>query len=193
MGIASLILAIISFVNFVLEGVVAVTTFASFSRSEWDYDYSPFNYLMGWWTVGTALIAVCGIVFGIGGMRQKHRRHSLAIWGLCLNIGIPIVIMFLMLLGVALADQRNRGDFTTASSHAMPDAPWRSPMARVFQGLTIGLMAATAAFYWMRRRMRDQAPLGSAAASVVCLRCKKQMPRTSRFCRRCGNAMSQGV
>lgn len=193
MGIASVILAGISLVNFVLEGIVAVTMIMSVPRDRLDYDYSPFNYLMGWWTVGSVLIAICGIVFGIGGIRQKDRRHSAATWGLCLNIAIPFVVMFVALLGSALSEQRNRGDFTTASPQAVADAPWRSPTARICQVLTVGLLIGTVTFYWTRRKMRPQASPSAAIGAIICPRCKKQVPKRSQFCRRCGNRLFENA
>lgn len=184
MGVASLILAIVSFVNIVLLIAViwsARSTFQLSGREE-----TPFNYFLGTWMVVIALIAVCGIVFGIGGVRQRNRRHSLAAAGLFLNIAVPLGIMFFLLLAES-ARAPIDGDSITESAPNQP--AYRSPLAVDMQMLT-GLLVASAGIVFWKRRQTPSATVESPSLDlIVCGTCRKQMPRASRFCRRCGSAL----
>ena len=188
MGVASLILAIISLVNILL--LIAVDAAAGASFQPADREESPFNYIIGGWIFAIGLIAVSGIVFGIGGLRQKDRRHSLAIVGLCMNIAMPIGIMFIMLVALSIQPPTPHAANTNYSSpNDTAAAAWRSPLARTFQSLTVGLAVGVASFVSIRRRARLRGGSGQDSGSIVCQRCRAQIPRRSKFCRRCGNGM----
>src|SRR5689334_1314437 len=79
MGLASLVLAIFSLLNIVLLIAVVIATSATYPGRT--AEETPFHYLIGIWEFATALIAVGGIVFGIGGLRQPNRRYSFATVG----------------------------------------------------------------------------------------------------------------
>ena len=187
MGVASMVMAIISLVNILILIIVVVAVHDTFQPN--DVEDSPFHYLLGGWTLGIGLLCVCGIVFGIGGLRQTNRRRTVATVGLCLNIAIPILIMFFMLLIQTL----NSTDADANVAHAAPVAadspPWRSPFAITFQALTIGMGVALFAYYRKKHVARQENAPIHAVATIACQRCKKRVPVTSKFCRRCGNAM----
>jgi len=187
MGIASMVMAIISLVNILILIIVVAAVHDTFQPN--DVEDSPFHYLLGGWTLGIGLLCVCGIVFGIGGLRQTNRRRTVATVGLCLNIAIPILIMFFMLLIQTLNSMDADANVPHAAPVAADPAPWRSPVAITFQSLTIGMGAILFVYYRRKHAAhRENAPI-HALATIACQRCKKQVPVTSKFCRRCGNAV----
>jgi hypothetical protein len=196
MGITSLVMAIFSLLNILLFILVARAVRGTFHGP--DELESPLNYFLGSWMLGIGLVCVTGIVFGIGGVCQANRRRSVATLGLCLNIGIPIGMMFIMLLLQTLRYPAERGEIAQATPDidTIDPAAWRSPFARTMQCVTLGMAGGLVAFYGRKRGARvgsSAVRVGSSpvrvVASVNCRGCRKQMPATARFCRRCGAAM----
>jgi hypothetical protein len=194
MGVASFVIAIFAVVNIVLLIIVVIAADRSSMRN--DDELSPFNYLLGGWLFGAALLSVSGIVFGIGGMRQKNRRHRFALAGLCVNIGLPLLVMFVMLIGVTLMGSTGKPTPSLVDTEA-----WKSPQALFMQFLTLIFAGATAYYFWKRRQrvtagfiplpalpgiISPPVPLGCRP----CPRCTKAVPVSSQFCRRCGYAMT---
>lgn len=195
MGIASFVMGILTILNIVLLTIVMFAASASSMRNE--DEFSPFNYVMGGWLGGSALLAICGVVIGIGGIRQKNRRHRLALAGLCMNATIPIMVFFVLLMGtVSMAQTDNR-----PVSRFVDEKAWKSPAALVMQLVTLFWGVALA--IRIRRRRQQQRLVAAAALPAMhtppdltippppgfrrCAQCAKNVPETSRFCRRCGN------
>jgi hypothetical protein len=190
LGIASLVIAIVSFISAVLLLVVAyaVATSGDVDANE----TSPVNYVLGGWIFGTGVLSLTGIVFGIGGLLQKERRKKLAAVGLVLNVVLPIGLMFILVMAMTLAPRD--GVASSGARHATrqassvvlheDDTPrWKSPAARVFQ-LATAAMASAVVFFIQRRRSASAKSPG--AAVEPCPRCGKPLPAVSGFCRRCG-------
>lgn len=190
MGVASLVMAIVSLVGTVLLFGVMVAAVRTFHPPQ--SDETPFNYLMGAWLFATGLLSVCGIVFGMGGLRQANRRRGVAMLGLCLNIAIPMGLMFLLLVALTLREPTAVEATSAAEVPAAAGPPaWQSPGARVFQCLTAVLGAVVCTRYFVRRRRALNLGPGlmTAITSTACPRCGKQVPGDSAFCRRCGTAV----
>jgi hypothetical protein len=190
MGVASLVLAIFSLLNIVLLIAVVAATSATYPGRT--AEETPFHYLIGIWEFATALIAVGGIVFGIGGLRQPNCRYSFATVGLCLNVAIPIGIMFFLLLSMSTQPQSTPAqevDDAPAPTSVKEQPAWRSPAALTMQVATIGMAGVLVAYSWRNRTKPNVAP-AKAAELVSCEICRKEVPNTSRFCRRCGHAMA---
>jgi hypothetical protein len=186
MGVASLVLAIISLFSIAVLIIVIVSVDSTFHQIK--DDDAPFNTMIGTWTVASALIAVAGIVFGIGGLCKSDRRRSCAAIGLCLNIAIPACFMFLLLLYLSIdPPSRQHARSLAEASHDPP--AWKSPAAIFWQCATVGLGISVTMHLRNKRRQR-LATLGVGTVDLaVCATCQKRIPRTSRFCRRCGTAM----
>ena len=187
LGIASLVIAIVSFVNSVLLLIVA---YAVATSSDVDgNEQSPINYVLGGWIFGTGVLSLIGIVFGIGGVLQKDRRRKLAVAGLVLNVALPIGLMFILLMALTLAPARGAaaGRYAASPAHRndVNDPPaWKSPTARVFQLATAAM--ASAVVFFVQRKRHARSGLSHAPASSPCPRCGKPVPGSAGFCRRCG-------
>lgn len=179
MGIASLILAIIAVASVSLGIMVVLTVGATFRHLPGED--TPFDYLLGTWCFATILVCICGIVFGIGGLRQANRRHSLAMVGLCTNIALPLGLLFLLAIGPPPGP--------SGSTARSPESS-TSQAARAGTACLILALAGVAAL-GIRKRSNLRV-LPAVSGSVVCLRCDKLMPRTSKFCRRCGLELPGG-
>jgi ABC-type multidrug transport system permease subunit len=190
MGVASLVLALLNILSIVLMIVVVAAAKATFHDG--NRNDSPFFYVLAGWLLGILLLSVCGIVFGIGGMRQPNRRHSMALAGLCVNIAIPMLLMFALLLGEAYAD--SIPDSETPDYHRAVRDPgsWHSPTAVIFGSLTVGFAAA---LVWVKRkkRMAAQATRELSSETLACPRCRKVVPRSAQFCRRCGVSLNSST
>jgi hypothetical protein len=195
MGIASLVMAIFSLLNILLFILVARAVLGTFhGPNELE---SPFNYFLGSWMLGIGLVCTTGIVFGIGGLCQANRRRSVATLGLCLNIGIPLGMMFIMLLLQTIRYPADRSEMArmaidapvTSPESAVDPAAWRSPFARTMQCVTFGMGGGVVAYFARKRRARAGRAAVRTVATVGCKQCRKQMPATAGFCRRCGAAM----
>jgi hypothetical protein len=192
MGVASLVLAILSVVSIALLVVVVVTAGATFGQT--NSMESPFNYALGGWMFATGLLCVVGIVFGVGGLLQANRRRGVAALGLCLNAAIVLGAMFLLLVAQTITDPSTTngaerriaaGMVVTAEAEAEPPA-WKSPGARVFQCLTAAMGAALFGYYGTRGRRSKRR---IAADVTACTQCGKRVAPSSMFCRRCGCAV----
>jgi amino acid transporter len=173
MGIASLILAVIAVASVLLLIVVGLTVGATFHNMPGEE--TPFDYLLGTWCFATILVCICGIVFGIGGLRQANRRHSLAMIGLCANIAMPLGLLFLLAIG---PPPRPTGSAARSSE---------SSAGQVVRTGTTCLILAVAGVVAVRIRKRSIVRVSPGGSdSVACRRCNKLMPCASKFCRRCG-------
>jgi ribosomal protein L40E len=189
LGVISLVLAMISLLSTVLLIVVVMTATATFHQG--NREDSPFNYLLGCWMVGVSLLSVCGIVFGIGGVRQVNRRHSMAVTGLCLNIAIPLIIMFSLLLALSVRGPKSENAIPDSVPAGVEPGAWHSPLAIIFQGLTVIMLVALVFYYMKKRRGSVRISMEKSADSIVCQACKKRLPHSATFCRRCGNALDK--
>jgi hypothetical protein len=191
MGVASLILAIISIVNMVLLRAVVAAIHATFPQNS--ALETPYHYLLGGWTLAIALIAVGGIVFGIGGLRQQNRKHSFATVGLCLNIAIPLGVMFFLLL-MTTSESMAQQESDEAPTRVTNDSPaWRSPGAITLQCATIGMAAALITYSWKQRKGKQIEQFATHADLIACEVCRKQVPSSSKFCRRCGHSTTTTI
>ena len=201
MGIASVVIAIVSFVSSVLLLVVA---FAIASSSDVDgNEGSPITYVLGGWIFGTGVLSLTGIVFGIGGLLQKERRKKRAVVGLVANVALPIGLMFILVIAMTLAPPASRDGASPqyaaarntnslATAHNSTDdgpIPWKSPTARFFQ-LATAAMASVVVFFVQRKRHARSVPPADmkAATTSPCPRCGKPFAGSAEFCRRCGLA-----
>ena len=201
LGIASLVIAVVSFVSSLMLFVVAYAVGSSSDISN-PNEGSPINYVLGGWIFGTGVLSLIGIVFGIGGLLQKERRKKLAAVGLVSNVVLPIGLMFILVMamtlnppsspaardvGVRYAARDTRGSTALADNHEPP--AWKSPAARVFQ-LATAAMASAVVFFLQRKRSTSANPSANpsatSGAAEPCPRCGKPLPGPAGFCRRCG-------
>jgi hypothetical protein len=188
MGIASLVIGLISLLNAILVLTVGVAIARSFTPT-FD-ELIPINYVMGWWLYGTGVMSLVGIVFGIGGLRQKNRRVHLALAGLALNIILPMGMMFLLVLGATLTDSRS-GAASRGPLDTYDPAAWHSPASRLSRWALLAMIVAVAAYYRnksvARRKSAKVPPAIPASDSIkICPNCRKSLPPSVGFCRRCG-------
>jgi hypothetical protein len=191
MGIASLVLAIISLLSIGVLVTVVATAGASFHAPQGED--SPFSYLIGTWILVVGLLSVVGIVFGIGGLRQADRRHTFAVIGLCANIAIPLGLMFILLLAMSVdppARHHHRTSREVVPQSVDEDSAWASPTARFWQAATSSLFISFCLYIRNKRRARRALNREAVIGFITCATCRKQMPGTSRFCRRCGAAIA---
>jgi DMSO reductase anchor subunit len=141
---------------------------------------TPLSYTIGIWLFGTVVLSLCGIALGIGGIRQQNRKHHLALVGLIANIVLPIVILFTSMLDAMYAQDMPAPPHP--ATHAFDPAAWQSPLARLFQIATIGLAVGLIAYYRNRRQARTDIS--------SCATCRKPLPNSAKFCRRCGTAVA---
>lgn len=196
MGVTSFVTGIVSVGNLILLTVVMCAADRTFSETP--DEFSSFNYVLGGWIFGSGLLSVCGLVFGIGGMRQKNRRHRLALVGLCMNSVIPLFVIFVLLMGTVTMEQSDHKPM----SRFVDSGAWRSPPARAMQLLT-GLGAAGLAIRFRFKRYQRTVAAKIASVPTVgmqlsgttrkCARCDKTLPATSRFCRRCGHNVTHAI
>jgi hypothetical protein len=188
MGIASLLIAILVFVSSVLRDVVLTAVEASAQLPARD---APANYVFNGWQLANIVLGLVGIVFGIGGVLQKNRRHGVAVAGLVMNILLPM----LFLIGLVFAlreDEYRRADGASRgvveeTRGAYPPGPPN------FKPLVIGSVPFALILIWWRRLRRARLATEAGATAFFgqthlphCSRCRKPRPLESRFCRRCG-------
>lgn len=187
MGITSFVIALLGCISIAMMVIVIVSV--DRSAPEARTEGSPMSYLIGTWMVGSVVLCLCGIVFGIGGVRQRQRRHDLAWLGLIGNIFLPLSTLFLMLLAVTFYGAI--GHPGPAEPLGAPDpADWSSTPSRLLRWATLAL-AIVIALYYGKKHQRRRAPASVPNGGFVfCTHCRKAIPRTSRFCRRCGNTVA---
>jgi hypothetical protein len=178
MGITSFVIGVFSVVGWAL--LICVLVAAVRTDPHADDEGTPLSYLVGGWMYGTVVLGLCGLVFGIGGVRQRDRRKSLAVAGLALNVVMPIATLLFMLFVVTYASFHDHGLATPGQTESVP-ADTRPPDLR--SAAVAGVLGVIALGWGLRlvTRRRDARP-GSAA----CRRCRQSLPGTAQFCRRCG-------
>jgi hypothetical protein len=173
-------MGIVSFVALVLSigtGLVMLVMICAMSASNFRPadEQSPVFYVIGGWVFSTVVLSLVGVVFGIGGLLQKGRRHHFAAIGLAGNVVTPLTLMAILVCGLT---------YRTPTAGIKPmtlDAPdWDSPVAIVCAAICIGLLVA------ILRRF-NQKRIAARPAMTNCPQCNKGVPAAARFCRRCGH------
>jgi hypothetical protein len=99
------------------------------------------------------------------------------------------VLMFLLVVAMTLQNPGGHEINRPATIVHDDPAPWRSPAARALQMTTVVLAGIA---LWYHRKRQQQAKLSASpmpAGTLACPNCRKLIPETSRFCRRCGAAV----
>src|ERR1700761_2740739 len=107
MGITSFVIGLFCLVGWILLIIVLVAAVRTDPHA--DDEGTPLSYMVGGWMYGTVVLGLCGLVFGIGGARQRERRRSLAFAGLALNCVLPVGTLLVMLFVVTFASFHERG------------------------------------------------------------------------------------
>ncbi len=179
MGVASFVIALIGLLNVVLIIVVKYAVRATWQEAP--AEGSPITYLVGTWIFGTGVLAVTGIVFGVGGLLQKQRRRRLALVGLIINITVPLLLMFYLVIKMAFGTP---APGMASEPLTWDQREWDSPLASDLRWATLALALAAGWVLWRKwRRIKPE-----EAATLSCTRCRKPLPGTARFCRRCGQS-----
>lgn len=193
MGITSLVMAIANLLSIALLAVVAASAIATFHGSV--DEETPFFYLLGTWILAIGLLSLCGIVFGIGGLRQSNRRRSAATLGLCINIAIPIGVMFLLLLALSgesgangSRPDRPRGHIRTVQ-RAFEGSVEKTQSSTPIFGMPIVVGMSLWLYFKMKNRLLRNRIKALGSGDFHCPICHKQIPITAQFCRRCGLAL----
>lgn len=177
MGITSCIVATIALFSVVMMTIVILAMHKSNLTPQ--EESSPFNYMIGGWFFGTGVASLTGIVFGIGGLLQKQRRRECAVIGLIANVLIPIGLMASLV--AATTFERSTNTRLQEPVEIDPNG-WHSDSTKVL-GL---MMLILASFLVIRVVIKRRIRTGKVPQSA-CNRCRKIIPSTSRFCRRCGS------
>lgn len=196
LGIASVVIAAISIVGTALLFVTALAVARSAPVSAGE-EGTPLSYLLGTWIFALGVLSLIGIVFGVGGLRQRDRRTTLATLGLVANILIPITLMAIMFADVSAVAQQRAKRWSAAATSAVSQRISQQP-ARTEPLLLLCCAAGSVGLgaIWLRRRAGNfNPPIATPVAGDVkfgrtCNRCSRVMPVASRFCRRCGAALT---
>lgn len=179
MGITSFAILVLS----IGTGLVMLVMIYAMSASNFrpTDEEGPVFYVIGGWVFSTVVLSLVGIVFGIGGLLQKGRRHHFAAIGLTGNLVTPLTLMATLVFGLT---------YRTATPGIKPitlDPPdWSSPVALVCAAICIGLLVG---IVWRLTHRRSLA----TRAVMNCPRCRKGVPAAVRFCRRCGHDFEAAI
>lgn len=180
MGIASFVIALISLLNVLLIIVVKYAVRATWQEAP--VEGSPITYLVGTWIFGTGLLAVTGIVFGVGGLLQKQRRRRPAVLGLIINVAVPLLLMFYLVIMMAFGAP---APGAASEPVTWDQREWDSPLASGLRWTTVILALAAGWMLWKKwQRIKPE-----ETAPRLCTRCRKPLSGTARFCRRCGETV----
>jgi len=178
MGIASCVIGATATLSVIMMMVVVRAMVAS-DLTPAD-ELSPIFYVVGGWIFGTGVLSLAGIVFGIGGLRQRQRRYQCATIGLIANIVIPICLMAYLVIKATF--QRSIWE-KQAPVEVDPDG-WHSPLT-LFLALTFIFIAV----FFVARLLHNRRPPAQSVATNPCPKCRKLLPPASQFCRRCGHSL----
>lgn len=136
---------------------------------------------------GLVVLSIYGIVFGIGGVRQSGRRHHFAWMGLMANFVLPVFIMLTTFIAMASESGHPNGGINAFSG---PGAGYQMSSSELALWWTlVGVLGTIAVYRFGMRSSTKLTPAQIKAAPsklASCPRCRKQIPMSARFCRRCG-------
>lgn len=177
MGITSFAIAVLGCFSQAILIIVCLSS--RDSAGQGGHQVTTQEYLIGLWQCGTMVLFLCGIVFGIGGMRQRGHRQHVAMIGLVANILVPAGVSFLLLIAFIFKNREEHAQGAGGTDHVA----WSMTPTR----LAVVAMWGVLAVYCARKPLRRIWVRGT-----ICGRCRKQLPRSARYCRRCGNVMMGG-
>jgi hypothetical protein len=180
MGIASLVIGAIGVLSAVLMEIV-IRAMADSDLRPAD-ELSPIYYVIGGWIFGTCVVSLTGIVFGIGGLLQKQRRRQCAAIGLIVSVLVPIAEMAELVIKSTF--QQSVLGNAQKPVEIDPDG-WHSLTSQLLGLLMVGIVLCLVIRLWQKRHPAQ------VETPNPCSRCRKLLPATSQFCRRCGLSRSQ--
>ncbi len=98
-GIASFVMGLIDLVLFFVMVLMAVGVAAS-AGGQVD-EHAPATIMLGLFVIFIGLVCLIGTGLGVGSVLQKQRRRVFGIIGLCLNGGVLLLILLMMVIGIS--------------------------------------------------------------------------------------------
>jgi hypothetical protein len=187
-GIAALVVGGLSLVSWL--GIIGISI-AAYRTFKDVPEQSPINIALGVWMVLTIAMTILAVVLGLGAMLKRTSKRSAGVLGGALGLGVMLLLGAVWIVGLSINDK-------PLFAENDPDRP---SAARLATGGAVVLLCGVGVIGLLARRATsEETPQAehrgadSASGSQlnpallhVCGTCRKKLPISARFCRRCGS------